>query len=262
MNPHAADCHTHTIYCGHASEDMTVAKLLAAADAAGLRVVVITEHMHHPAHRGRVDRIAHDMRRVEHRCTAYLGAEIDADSRAADGTLVGSSDGLAYVIGSTHQYPGSDDWWYDKPVLSEAGRADVVRRWFEWAAAIVANPVVDALAHPGVFIAQNGLTTDYSGAVLDSFRHLFATAAAHGTLIEVNELAGRKLSEAHRATYPAVIRAAVEAGCQLVLGSDAHQPAAVGRFEWVPQVLSAAGVGPESIVLPTWRAEPIVGSDR
>lgn len=255
MQPPRTDIHTHTIHCGHAKPEQTVAGLLAAADARGLEVLAITEHLHEPAHLERIQKIRDEVAAVEHACTVYIGAEIDADPVAADGSLMASTDGLAYVIASTHHYPDSRDWWYSKPELDDAGRARVVDRWFEWVAAIAANPQVDTLAHPGVLFSQNGLTASYD-EVLPRFAELFRVAAAYGKRIELNELAQKKMTAAHRASYPQVIRAAADAGCGLVMVSDAHNPDDVGRFEWVLEIADAAGLGEGAFGLPEWHTEP------
>ncbi len=250
------DTHTHTIYCGHAAEDMLVANLLRAAGERQLTAVAITEHLHMPHHRGRVDRILADLRRETPPCPVYVGAEIDADGLKEDGSLVAAETGLAYVIASTHHYPGGKWWWYDNPDLNAGEKTVLLDRWFAWATRLVANPAVDALAHPGIFVSRNGLTSDYSGAVLDGFRGVFAAAAQHGTLIELNELAVKKLTPAHRATYPALMRTALDAGCRLVLASDSHSPAAVGRFEWTLEVAAEVGLTAADFATPAWRTPP------
>lgn len=256
MDTPTCDTHIHTIYCGHADESMLVHNILAAAADKGLRTIAITEHLHYPQHRARIDRILADLARLEVPCEVYVGAEVDASGFAEDGSLVAGTDGLAYVIGSTHHYPGGRHWWYDKPELGKDERVEMVDRWFAWADQVIANPKVDTFAHPGVFLSASGLAQEFSGAVLDSFRGLFATAAQHGTLIELNELAARKLSDGCKESYPALIRAAVDAGCKIVIGSDAHQPEAVARFDWVLKVADAAGLTAADLAVPPWHCAP------
>ncbi|MCC7493606.1 MAG: PHP domain-containing protein [Fimbriimonadaceae bacterium] len=258
MDAPSFDTHLHTVYCGHAAEDMLVPNLLRAAAARGLRAVAITEHLHVPQHRARVDRIQTDLRRVADQvpCDVYVGAEIDADGLAEDGSLVAHTDGLAYVIASTHHFPGGKDWWYDNPVLGPDQRAAVVERWFAWATKLVSNPVVDTLAHPGIFLSRNGLTPAFAGAVLDGFRGVFAAAAAHNTLIELNELAVKKLTPRHRDTYPDLMQAALDAGCRLVMASDAHSPRDVGAFGWTLEVAAALGLQAADFAEPAWRQPP------
>ncbi|NUQ01775.1 MAG: PHP domain-containing protein [Armatimonadetes bacterium] len=257
MQPLPVDTHIHTIYCGHASEDMLVANILKAARDKGLEAIAITEHLHRPHDRGRLDRILADLRKEQAPCEVYLGAEIDADGLAEDGSLVTEAEGLAYVIASTHHYPGGKFWWYDTPELTADERAQVVERWFTWAGKVVANPRVCTFAHPGILVSRNGLTDAYEGAVLDGFRRLFAQAAEHDTMVELNELIAKKLTPRHQETYPDLMRAARESGCKLVLASDAHQPAAVGRFEWTVQVAEALGLEAADFSIPAWRADPV-----
>lgn len=252
MTPPRADTHTHTLYCGHADQRMTVAASVAAAEAAGLEVLAVTEHLYEPAHLERIERIRADLELLTPACRVYLGAEVDADPVSEDGGLMAPVDGLAYVIAATHKYPGGEHWWNQPPPLDAGEKAAVVERWFAWAARIVANPAVDTLAHPGVLMARGALVPDFD-LVLPRFRELFAIAAEHGTLIELNELAALKMSPAHRATYPLLMRAAVDAGCRIVFASDAHRPEAVGRFEWTVDVARAAALPVGSVVVPAWR---------
>jgi len=253
------DTHVHTIHCGHADPQMTPAAIVARAAELELRFVSITEHLHQPAHWSRLDRIREDLLAAGgSECPIYLGAEIDADAVAEDGSLVATTSGLAYTIASTHQYPGGGAWWNHVVPMTDAERERMKDRWFAWAADIVANPVVDTFAHPGVLLAKNGNTASFDD-VVDRFAALFAVAAAHGTRIELNELAAKKFTPEHRATYPKLMRAAKDAGCQLVLACDAHRPSDLARFEWTLDVAAAAALEPSDFVLPAWR-QSVIGA--
>lgn len=249
MIPPRIDTHTHTVHCGHAHPDMTVANAVAAADAAGLEAYYITEHLHEPAHLARLEAIGRDLAAVHHACRVLLGGEVDADPVAADGSLMAPVDGLAYVIASTHHYPGSRRVWNGKFEFDAEEKQRLIDAYFAWAARIVINPVVQTWAHPAVILAQNTLTPDYA-AMLERFRPVFAAAAEAGCWIELNELAARKMTPAHRATYPAVIRLAAEQGCSFVFASDAHRPEDVWRFEWTVHLAREAGLRQEQIVFP------------
>lgn len=253
------DTHVHTIYCGHADHEMTPAGIAARAAELGLAFVSITEHLHQPDHHQRLERIRDDLLEVGvSDCPIYLGAEIDADGAAEDGSLIADTAGLAYVIASTHHYPGGEHWWYDQVALTDAEREELKDRWFAWAAALAANPVVDTLAHPGILLSKNGNTESFD-EVLDRFAALFGIAAAHGTRIELNELAYKKFTPAHRATYHEVMRAAKDAGCQLILACDAHRPSDLARFEWTLEIAARAGLTSEDFVTPVWHADPVIG---
>lgn len=258
------DTHTHTIYCGHADQNMRPLWMLEVASEKQLKFLTITEHLHEERHRHRIERIEQDLRRSDYPapCPIYLGAEIDADPEAADGSLVAPTDGLAYVIASTHHYPDSRRWWYEAVDFTDAERTALIDRWFEWAKLIVANPAVDTFAHPGVLLSKNGNTESFGGGILDNFKELFKVAAEHKTNIELNELAAKKLSEAHQATYPALVAAAVEAGCSIIFASDAHQPEAIARFEWTLRVADEAGLKAKDLATPKWHAEPFLAPEK
>jgi len=254
------DTHVHTIYCGHADHQMTPAAIIDRAAELGLSFVSITEHLHQPEHvQERLDRIREDLLTVGvSDCPIYLGAEIDADGAAEDGSLVADTTGLAYVIASTHHYPGGEAWWYDPVPMTDADREELKDRWFAWAAAVAANPVVDTMAHPGILLSKNGNTASFD-EVLDRFAELFKVAAAHGTRIELNELAYKKFTPEHRATYHKVIRAAKDAGCQLILACDAHRTSDLARFDWTLEIADRAGLTADDFVTPVWHAAPVVG---
>ncbi len=249
------DTHVHTVYCGHAVDEMVVPAIMAAAATRGLAWLAVTEHLHEPDHLARIDRIRADLMAAERPCPVYVGAEVDADGALEDGSLVVPTDGLAYVIASTHHFPGGQHWWYDQPAWNATERAAVIDRWFAWAARLAANPQVDTLSHPGIMLSRLGLTESFTGAVLDGYRGVFAAAAQHQTMVELNELTTRKLPPAHRETYPALIGAAIEAGCRIVLGSDAHRPEAVAAYDWTLTVAQDCGLELADLGVPRWRAD-------
>lgn len=239
-----SDYHIHTLLCGHAAPDMIVLNILKRAEIVGLRRIAITEHVHEPAHLERINRIRQEIIRYQGPLEVVLGIEIDADSKREDGSLVASTDDVDYVVAATHHYPGGKHWWFEKLTMSDSQRRNIYRRWFDWIKRIAENQRVHTISHPGVFLAQNDLTNAFEGRVLKDFADLFRCLARHGKAVELNELAGTKLSVKHRQTYPRLIQMAVEAGVPIVIGSDAHRLEAIGRFPWCQAVAQQAGLEP------------------
>ena len=110
------DLHIHTAYCGHAKQ-MTVATICRQADALGLRLIAITDHIYEPANRGTIEQIRREVELAQPRCRVLVGAEIDVDYRCTDGRLVADDfDGLDYIIAGFHYVPtmGHYPWSIDE----------------------------------------------------------------------------------------------------------------------------------------------------
>ncbi len=90
--------------------------------------------------------------------------------------------------------------------------------------AAVESQAVDVLAHPGFLtLAEARL------------------AAARGCAIEITTRKGHSLTNGH------VARVAREAGCPLVVDSDAHDPGDLAPFGFAQQVAAGAGLSPTEV---------------
>jgi DNA polymerase (family 10) len=104
----------------------------------------------------------------------------------------------------------------------------------------IRNPHVDIIGHPtGRLIGRR------DPADLD-MEQVFAAAAEHGTVLEINASPERlDLKDAHA-------RRAVEIGCLLTIDTDAHHPSHYGLLPYGVATARRAWVGPESVVN-TWK---------
>ncbi|HEX5928158.1 MAG TPA: histidinol-phosphatase [Solirubrobacterales bacterium] len=232
-----------------------VDRYLAAADAAGVEELGVSEHVYR--FRQALDVWRHPLweENAQDDLDAYcefvrgtplrLGIECDfvpgAEERTAE--LLESRD-FDYVVGSVHfvgeqavDHPGWDVW--------EGGDDpdEVWRRYFEALAECAGAGLFDILAHPDLVkvwgrdrpLPQGDLRRFYEPAV--------EAIAASGIAVEVSTAGLRKpVGE----LYPArgFAELCVEAGASFALSSDAHLPEHVGfAYERAVEFLDGLGVG-------------------
>ncbi len=221
------DFHIHTEYCGHA-EEMTVEAICRRADRMALRCIAITDHIYGPDDKAVIQKIRRQAQQARPRCQVIVGAEIDVDGRFDDGRLViDDVSDLDYVIAGYHyiptlgHYPHSPD---DCPMMPE----EFLGLWEKSLLGIVSNPKVDTLAHPGRLLASCVDLPSYLDWALAVFKEAAALSARHQIAWELNELTGRRLAAPLYRNWVKIYQIALEAGVQLIYGSDAHDPDSIG----------------------------------
>jgi putative hydrolase len=141
--------------------------------------------------------------------------------------------GVGAVLIADHQFPGLDGAWTPDETRSRMAAGLSTRDTLDLlvGATIAAMESVEwgQLAHcfsilPKIGLAESDLTDEHLSAWA-------ASAASTGTLIEVNEKWG--------CPGPRALRAALNAGAQLVASTDSHRAQDVGRYEKVPEILAA-----------------------
>ena len=234
------DFHIHTELCGHAP-GLTVEKILLKADELGLEIIAITDHISSPEDMKNIDIIRSETQKYNTNCRVLIGAEIDVDRRYTDGRLVlDKRAGLDYILGTIHYLPGTDVMPHcdpSRPLTSE----ETCKRWRSTLLGLVANPLIDTLAHPGMMIANALPEEMFSGKVMDVFVEAAEISAENGVAWGLNNLCKKKLTERQQKQYFSVIQLAVDAGVHLVYGSDAHCPEDIGNTDFVSKVSSMVG---------------------
>jgi histidinol phosphatase-like PHP family hydrolase len=267
--PFGSDNHIHSPFSGHSQPDLTVPAILERARAAGMRSVVLVEHVPPvaaevyplvlageavPEPRAALDaaHFALPPAGLAGGVRCLRGAEIDADPVACDGTLLmEETDGLDLVLAATHYLPGGRGFWAHRAPTDAETREAVLDEWFAWVTRLAANPRVDVLAHPGALMAVNGCIEDFSApAVLERYEGLLRACAEHDTAIELNELLSWKFNETQAGSYVAVLALARDLGVRLSPGSDAHSLDRVARFPWMESVADHLGLREEQIFRP------------
>jgi len=250
------DCHIHTSRCGHASG--TVDDVARSAIAQGLWGIAVTEHLALPdefdplrvlsmppgalpeylADVANARRAHPDLHIVTGLEADYLpGREADlahalAQARAAD-------EGVSFVLGSVHFI---DDWAFDDPHHVEAWDSrDVDQAWRDYFALweqAARTGLFDVMAHPDL-VKKFGYFPSFD---LESTYEAAAKSAAEtGVLVEVSTAGLRKPVEELYPSQP-LLQAFHDAGVQVTVGSDAHEPREVGfMIEAAYEALALAG---------------------
>lgn len=252
------DFHVHTVYSNHSHPTMTVPNVLAAARDAGLKQLVVLEHIPpigapQPiqswyAQRNRRDSLSliaaelKDCEALFPSLKIWRGAEVDADPFTEDGsTMLEDTSGLDVVLGSTHVLPGGGSFWFEPFVLTPEKSWEFARRWRDWAEKLIRSGRIQVLAHPCDILGARGLTPPFdSFDTLALLEPLLGALLETGVAFELNELLGSKLSPPFRASYPRLVRRARDVGVKFSVASDAHQPDRVGRFGWVRELIEFA----------------------
>jgi HisJ family histidinol phosphate phosphatase len=230
------DYHIHTVYCGHAEHDMTVANIVKKAEDIGLTSMAITDHVYLKEDLPHLDWIKKDLQNVRFNLELFLGVEIEMDCTSQDGRAQTEIPKVDFVIGGTHVFPGTDIGWYKKVNFSKKEKLRIYRAWFKWMKNVIKRGEVNILAHPGMLIAQNSIIEKFSGNVLADFEELFSLAKVKGVGIELNEACASKLTAEEKETYPQVVQIAMEKGLIISLGSDAHSLERIGKKDWCQEV--------------------------
>jgi putative hydrolase len=221
----AADLHTHTLASTHAFS--TVMEICAAAAAAGLAAVAVTDHAPalpdapHEWHFGGDDLPAH--------CAGVrllTGAEVNVLDWA--GTVDLPAHILAkldFVIASLH-----------RPCRAPGTRDQHTAAWL----AAAGNPLIDCLGHPG----QPDFPFDHEAVVL--------RCRETGTLIEINSHSpvARPGSEEN---CRALARCCARHGVPVAVNTDAHWAGHVGDVRPALALLAEVGF-PEALVVNATRA--------
>jgi len=234
--------------------DENVARYRAAADAAGIEELGVSEHVYR--FRQALELWRHPFWREEalDDLDAYcefvrgaglrLGVECDFVPGAEDRTAsLLDARGFDYVVGSVHfvgeravDHEGWDVW-------EGAGDADEVwRRYFDAVAECARSGLFDILAHPDLVKVWGRGRPQPERDPRHCYEPAIEAIAASGIAVEISTAGLRKpVGELYPA--PAFARMCVEAGAPFALSSDAHLPEQVGfGYDRALDLLAELGV--------------------
>ncbi|MDO9557845.1 MAG: histidinol-phosphatase HisJ family protein [Coriobacteriia bacterium] len=252
------DLHVHTSRCGHATGEF--ADYVRQAEATGIDVLGITDHLPLPESVLAADPSATRYAMPESELEAYVGDVFDAQTRTASqggprillGIEADYIPGEEYhtrellsrysfdlVLGSVHMIDG---WAFDDPKLIDGyERWDIGALWdryFSRVAEAAATGLFDVMAHADLvkkfrFFPDDDLDPRY--------RRLADALADTDVAIEVNTAGLRKPCAE---LYPslALLKTFCRAGVPVTIGSDAHAPSEVGYgYDLAVEAVMAAG---------------------
>lgn len=231
--------HTHSSFCGHARDPL--ADMVAAAQAAGVRVMAATEHYPIPDALDPTGHSSMSADRLEDYCAAVveqraahpamellLGCELDwlgpCETRDLDAAAFECFD---IVLGSVHFIDG---WLINSRRTAarwnEINVDEVWKRYIDaWCAAAASDAPFTVMAHPDV-VKKFGHRPSFD---LDPwYDRMVEAARAGGRMIEVNT-SGAYAPCAEM--YPScdLLARFARAGIPCTVGTDAHEAAHVAR---------------------------------
>lgn len=233
----AGDWHVHSTFSDDATS--TLEENVAAAEAAGLREIRLTEHVRTDTRW--VPEFLAAVRALDVPPSLTVRTGVEAKILDAAGTLdipadlVVGEGGVDGIVIADHQFPGPDGPWSPSRAAAELDgglpAAEAVATLVRATVAAMERAGGGAqLAHPFSILPKIGLSEDDIDDAL--LREWAEGAARTGTRIEVNEKWG--------CPGPRAIRAARAAGAELVASTDSHTAADVGRYDRVATILEEA----------------------
>ena len=253
MLQNRCDVHTHTLFSRHAYS--TVRENVLAARDAGLELLGVTDHFSDMLFPG-ADLTHADLRDYQYFINTttwprtWEGVRLlhgaEADIRTLDGRLFGQDVAVAEDI--TGGPLRSVTTLYDRVVAScdyviasvhyrEFAREATVSQGTEMYLGALAQPKVLALGHAG----RAGVPFDV--------REVVGEAARLGKLMEINNhsLEARRREGRTWQSCRSIAEACAELGCRVIVSSDAHVCADVGRVPAALELLEGIGF-PQELV--------------
>lgn len=244
------DLHNHTVHCGHARPDATVAAMVARADAVGLACFGFSEHIVFTEHAERIATIRRELAELDLSrvgCRLLVGVEIDADPVAADGSWVAYPEALDYTILSLHRLPiyNVGHWEFQELKLSKAARRHLGEAWLDWFRLCVERPGIQILGHPlREPIALDLFSLNDDRTMARAF-DILARAAERSIAFELNNGWPERLRELGEFdAYVSLVRGLKERGMKFSCGSDSHRLSQIGGREGILALAQAAGLEP------------------
>ncbi|MFF1877546.1 PHP domain-containing protein [Leifsonia sp. NPDC058230] len=233
------DYHVHSTFSDDAHS--TLADNLAAADAAGLRAIRLTDHVRAattwvPEFVAAVaaERIPSGLRVITGVETKLLDASGAVD--LPSDLIVGAPGGVDAIVIGDHQFPGPDGPWSPgatrERLASGLSEEDALDLFVTASVRVMERTPHAQLAHWFSILPKVGLSEDGLGA--SRLTAWADTAARTGTIVEVNEK--------WACPGPAAVAALVASGARIVASTDSHAAAEVGRYDRVVRILDEAGM--------------------
>jgi histidinol-phosphatase (PHP family) len=244
------DYHTHTSRCGHA--DGNAKAYVLAARTKGLAAVGISDHLpllpeadtSIAMDLSDLDDYVQEIQELKARFPGYVLLGIEADYRP--GTIARVAELLGnypfdYVLGSVH-YLG--EWGFDQSQYASGFDArdidEIYREYFELVGDSAETKLFTMVAH--VDLVKKFGHRPHSSLQVDHDR-LARRLAAAGVVVELNTAGLHKPVEEIYPSLP-LLRSLRAHEVGITFGSDAHEPAHVGRdFAAATELARSAGYG-------------------
>ena len=231
------DYHLHGNFCGHASGELE--EYVTAALEKSFREIGFSAHLPKvidpdPYHAmleedlpRYVDLVHSLQERYRGRIVIRLGIEADyflGHEEKTERLLAAYP--FDYVLGSVHFL---DDWHFTSrvglPRYETEDPASVFPRYFDLLGRMIGTGLFDIVAHADAIMRESFRPT---GSLDQEYRNITSLLRTRGMAIEVSTAGLRRGAGS---IYPneELLRACIEAGIPVTLGSDAHSPQDVGK---------------------------------
>jgi histidinol phosphatase-like PHP family hydrolase len=249
------DVHNHTIHCLHAHESATVAACVEQAKDVGLQVFGFSEHVIFAQDIGRIDVIRDELRMVGdvEGLRVLVGAEMDADPTACDGSMVASAEGLDYVILSPHRMPGSGmgHWEYMGLDVTEDEKRVAGHEWLDWYSLCIETGGFDILGHPLREPMNLGLFHLDEDSTFERVLEIMQEAAKKGIAFELNNGWSHGLKARNDfQRYVELVCRVKEMGMRFSRGSDSHDIDHIGHTDQLSIFVELADIREDDWWLP------------
>lgn len=240
------DLHTHTIHCGHAADNATVANIIQRANEIGLAVLGISEHVSHAEEAGRLHLIDQEIRHTPSPTTqVLLGVEVDPDPIRADGSWPTHDLHVDYVILSPHMLPksGLGAGEFDRLRLTDAQRHMMGLEWLDWYERCIDRGGMDILGHPLREPIAMGMFSLLDERIAMRVIEVLTLAARRHIAFELNDawLGNLALTPQFR-VYVEILQELKRQGMRFSRGSDAHSVKNIGNCSEVTSTARQLGL--------------------
>ncbi len=256
-----ADYHVHTPYCGHA-RGKTI-QYAERAVALGVDELCFTDHLGRyylsrsqrrrywdwGISEAKLERYVREVEDIRALFAGTLPIKIGLEADFVEGAEELLEPLLAqfpldFVLGSVHCLPRFG--WHHLTRYARKAPADLYREYFACAHAAASSGLFDSLAHLDFVWRYVPWPTALTDEIMARIDAVVATAAAHGTAVEINAN-GYLWSTLSPPDGPSpwrrLISCVTHTGVPVTLGSDAHKPDAVGAaFDEIVPYLAHQGV--------------------
>lgn len=236
-----ADLHTHSIYSFDGKPDATIDNMARAAIAAGLTHLAITDHCdidgelagrYQPPDRdAQYEAISRAKEIWRDKLTILFGIELgQAPYRREASLQLLAKHPYDIVLGSLHNLEDEEDFYFfDHTKFTDAQRHDFFARVLHDTLDVCEFPEVKVITHLTYmerYMFRQGMALDYS-IHREGLCRLFRKIVDKGLVLELNT---SDLALGYALPPAPLLQLYRECGgTRVCLGSDAHQPADIGR---------------------------------
>ena len=243
------DYHIHTQMSPCASEEMEVARIIAAEEERGMEAIGFTDHCYGYEHRvGRVEAMRANIQKYQGSMTIYLGVEAHMHQYRRPSVILEFAAHFDYVLMAPNHYHLRGVARPD----AMTPRSFAIHEMYMFEAALNC-PFTDAIAHPFVFLPSAfGMKVDEMAAFArDVMRNIDDKKLAYALDLAAQREIGIELSPRFLALRQSHLmdfyRLCLERQVKIFIGSDAHTLDGLDKIESLDPVIEELGITEENL---------------